>query len=235
MKRNYLFLLIFSTWIFSASASAQEHVLAGAIDSRHAVHMFLNVAGDKAEVSYFYDRYGMPIYLAGNITAGKINVENASERFTGRFDGKFFTGTWTDKRRRHDLQFALQAADTQFRALSGTFKCEAKRAGVAGGAAVPVFLEIKAGNVTRFSIESIIMPHAHTCSPDHGKFRQSSKGNVIFIEGTADPDQRCPMSLRRAGPYLLLKNDSGGCLCGARASIPDVLLDTRNSACRIAQ
>jgi hypothetical protein len=235
MHYKHLFLLYFLLVGFGNAARAQDHVLAGAIDGKHAVHMFLKVAGDKAEASYFYDRYGMPIYLEGKIASGKINAENSSEKFTGVFDGQVFTGAWTDKRRKHELPFALKLADTQIKELSGRFKCEASRSGAGGGARVPLSFEIKAGSITRFSIESLVTPQAHTCNPDHSKFRQSTKGNMLVIESSADTDQNCPMSLRRAGSYLLIKNEGGACLCGARASIPDILLDTRNSTCRIAQ
>ena len=228
---KWFFLLIF----FALSVHAQEYVFSGAIDSRHTLHVFLKISSGKAEATYFYDRIGLPIALEGTATAGNIVMENSGERFTGTFDGKFYTGTWTDKRRRHDLQFALQPAETSLREISGRYKCTASRSGAGGAIEVPLTLEMKAGTVTRLELQSRVMPQAHTCNPDYSKFRQAMRSDTLTITGTATPDTPCPMSLRRAGPFIHMANTGGACLCGARASIPDVLLDTRNNSCRVAQ
>lgn len=226
-----LLLFVFLT----STAQAQEYTLAGAIDSKHTLHLFLVLKGEKAEVVYFYDRIGMPIALEGSVAGGKIVVENSSERFAGGFDGKFFTGTWTDKRRRHDMPFALQPADTQLATMTGQFKCQAQRSSAQGSVEIPLALHMKAGMVSHFSIESRVMPHAHTCNPDHSKLRQTMRGGTLTLTGIADPSAPCAMNLRRAGPFIHIANTGGACLCGARASIPDVLLDTRNTTCRVAQ
>ena len=228
---KYLVLFI---WL-CAHAHAQEHVFAGAIDNKHALHMFLTTANGKAEATYFYDRFGLPIPLTGAQTANKLVIENDNERFSGVFDGKFYTGAWRDKRRQRETPFVLELAASDWKALTGQFRCTASRSGAGGGATAIVELRIKAGNVSAFSIESHVMPHTHTCNPDHSKLRQTARGNTLTLTGIADPDVPCPINLRRAGPYIHFANSGGGCLCGARATIPDVLLDMRNNTCRIAQ
>jgi hypothetical protein len=231
---KYLFLLIILLPSFSDSG-AQELALAGVIDGKHAVHMFLDIKGNKAEAMYFYDRIGAPIWLDGGIGTGKFVIGNAAEQFSGMIHDKNVTGTWMDKRKKLTLPFALKPAESSFASLSGNFKCEAVRRGIEATARATLRMNIGAGQITRFEMESVVMPAAHTCSPDHSKIKQSTKGNRVFFDSAADDEQRCPMSLRRAGDYVLIKNEGGGCLCGARAAIPDVLLNLKTSACTIAQ
>jgi len=236
MQKQYKHLFLLTIlYLFIARTNAQELSLAGAIDGKHTVHMFLDIKSNKAEALYFYDRIGMPIYLEGGIGTGKFAIGNAAEQFSGMIHDKSVTGTWMDKRKKFTLPFALKPAESSFASLSGNFKCEAVRRGVEDTASAALSMSVNSGQVTRFEIESVVMPAAHTCNPDHSKLKQSTKGNRIFFESTADAEQRCPMSLRRAGDYVLVKNEGGGCLCGARASIPDVLLNLKTGLCNIAQ
>jgi hypothetical protein len=233
-QHKYLFLLIFFSSHFGG-AYAQELSLAGAIDSKHAIHMFLDIKGNKAEALYFYDRIGAPIWLDGGIGTGKFVIGNAAEQFSGMIHDKNVTGTWMDKRKKLTLPFGLKPVESGFASLSDSFKCEAVRRGVEATARATLRMNIGAGQITRFEIESVVMPAAHTCNPDHSKLKQSTQGSRIFFESTADAEQRCSMSLRRAGDYVLIKNEGDGCLCGARASIPDVLLNIKTGSCNIAQ
>lgn len=216
-------------------SSAQELSLAGAIGSKHTVHMFLDIKENKAEALYFYDRIGMPIYLEGGIGTGKFVIGNAAEQFSGMIHDKSVTGTWMDKRKKQTLPFALKPTESSFASLSGNFKCEAVRRGVEDTAHATLRLSVSNGQITHFEFESVMMPAAHTCNPDHSKLKQSIRGNRLLFESTADVEQRCPISLRRAGGYVLIKNEGGGCLCGARASIPDMLLNLKTGTCNIAQ
>ncbi len=231
---KYLFLFIFFCYA-PTSTHAQEISYAGTIDGKIPLHMFFDASGNKVRALYFYDRIGMPIVLEGGIGSGKFVISNDAEQFTGMIHDKNVTGTWNDKKRKRSLPFVLAPIDAGFAELSGRYKCKARRSGAGGSAEVPLSMEIKSGKVTRFDIESLLMPYAHSCNPDHSKLKQTVKGNRLLIESTADPDQRCPMSLRRAGAFILLQNEGGACLCGARASIPDVLLNTQNNTCTIAQ
>ena len=126
-KCKYLFLLVI-LYLLASRANAQELSLAGTIDGKHAVHMFLDIKNNKAEALYFYDRIGMPIYLEGGIGTGKFVIGNAAEQFSGMIHDKNVTGMWMDKRKQLTLPFALTQAG--FEASAGPTPAASRSASV---------------------------------------------------------------------------------------------------------
>jgi hypothetical protein len=93
--------------------------LSGTIGGRLAVRMWLKIAGSRVTGSYYYEKYKVPIALAGSLDEHrhlKLEERSADGRVTGTFNGNFVRdnrveGTWVPGNGRKTFSFVLDRSN----------------------------------------------------------------------------------------------------------------------------